>query len=123
MEAEFAVDESSALSLFDCLVPSMKEFRRYKINLNDKFTVADFKVQQEVKMLEWDLHRSRMPVLIEDNDYLARKNEQLMKELEIVNWYIRVMEDGLDTKELIKKYYNLQQKTERLKRKTDRKIA
>jgi len=48
-----------------------------------------------------------MPGLIEENEKLAKMNEQLMAELEIVAWYIRIMEDGIDTKELMKKYYDL----------------
>ena len=28
MEAEFAIDERSALSLYDCMVPRLKEHRR-----------------------------------------------------------------------------------------------
>ena len=49
MEAEYALDERSPLSLYDCLVPTLKEHRRFKINLNDKFNIPDFKTQQRVK--------------------------------------------------------------------------
>ena len=45
MEAEFALDERSALSLYDCLIPTLKEHRRFKINLQDKFNINDFKTQ------------------------------------------------------------------------------
>ena len=45
MEAEFALDERSALSLYDCLVPTLKEHRRFKISLLDKFNINDFKAQ------------------------------------------------------------------------------
>ena len=55
MEAEFALDERSPLSLYDCLVPVLKEHRRFKINLQDKFNINDFKSQQRVKQLEWEL--------------------------------------------------------------------
>ena len=54
-ESEFALDERSALSLYDCLVPTIKEHRRKKINLNDKFCLDDFRTQLKVKQLEWDL--------------------------------------------------------------------
>jgi len=45
MEAEFALDETSALSLYDCLIPTLKEHQRIKINLGDKFNIYDFKIQ------------------------------------------------------------------------------
>ena len=31
MEAEYAIDDKSKLSLYDCLIPKLKEFRRFKI--------------------------------------------------------------------------------------------
>lgn len=34
MEAEYAIDERSALSLYDCLVPALKEHRRFKVQAN-----------------------------------------------------------------------------------------
>jgi len=77
MEAEFALDERSPLSLYDCLVPVLKEHRRFKINLRDKFNINDFKSQQKVKQLEWDLQKSRMPGLIEENEMLSAKVKQL----------------------------------------------
>ena len=43
MEAEHALDEQTPLKLYDCLVPMLKEHRRFKINLSDKFSIADFK--------------------------------------------------------------------------------
>ena len=48
MEAEFALDERSALSLYDCLTPTLKEHRRFKINIEDKFSINDFKTQQKL---------------------------------------------------------------------------
>ncbi len=45
MEAEHAIDEQSALSLYDCLIPRIKEHRRFKLFRDAKFSVADFKTQ------------------------------------------------------------------------------
>ena len=45
MEAEYALDERTALSLYDCLTPTLKEHRRFKINIEDKFSINDFKTQ------------------------------------------------------------------------------
>ena len=35
------------------------------------------------------------------------RNEQLEKELEIVQWYLSVLEDGVDTREVVKEYCDL----------------
>ena len=43
-EAEYAIDERSQLSLYDCLVPTIKEHRRFKVQKDEKFSLADFKV-------------------------------------------------------------------------------
>ena len=49
MEAEYAIDDTNKLSLFDCLIPKLKENRRFKIKKDDVFSIADFKTQQRVK--------------------------------------------------------------------------
>ena len=36
-EAENAIDDRSALSLYDCLIPKLKEQRRYRFDREDKF--------------------------------------------------------------------------------------
>ena len=48
-----------------------------------------------------------------------------MKEykLEILNWYLEVMEEGIDTKEVTHKYLELKKKHNQLIKKTDNKIA
>ena len=122
MEAVFALDERSALSLYDCLVPMLKEHRRFKINLHDAFNINDFKTQQRVKTLEWELSRSRLPGLIEENGTLIAKVKQLNNELEIVNWYCKFAEDGIDTKKLAQNYYELTQENDKLKQTTTTKI-
>ena len=43
MEAENAIDDRNPLSAFDCLVPKLKEHRRFKITKDDAFSIADFK--------------------------------------------------------------------------------
>ena len=35
MEAEHAIDDRTALSLYDCLVPKIKEHRRFRILKDD----------------------------------------------------------------------------------------
>ena len=43
MEAEHAIDDTNSLSAFDCLIPKLKEHRRFKLLKDDAFSIADFK--------------------------------------------------------------------------------
>ena len=43
MEAEFAMDDRTSLNLFDCLVPKLREHRRFRIQKDAVFSIADFK--------------------------------------------------------------------------------
>ena len=45
MEAEHAIDDTNPLSNFDCLIPKLKEHRRFKLLKDAKFSIADFKAQ------------------------------------------------------------------------------
>lgn len=44
MEAEYALDERTALSLYDCLTPTLKEHRKFKIrSTNHQLSIDDFR--------------------------------------------------------------------------------
>ena len=43
MQAEYAIDETNPLSAFECLIPKLKEHRRFKLKKDDAFSIADFK--------------------------------------------------------------------------------
>lgn len=45
MEAEHAMDDRTPLALYDCLVPKIKEHRRFRITKDSEFSIADFKSQ------------------------------------------------------------------------------
>ena len=45
MEAEFAIDERSALSLYDCIVPRLKEHRRLAYNKEVPLSINDIMAQ------------------------------------------------------------------------------
>ena len=45
------------------------------------------------------------------------------KELEVVGWYIRVFEDGLDSRQIMQLYYEEKKEHQRLKEKTEKQIA
>ena len=44
MEAEHAIDDCTAMSFYDCLIPKLREHRRFHFSKEDKFAVADLKV-------------------------------------------------------------------------------
>ena len=54
MEAEFAIDDQSALSFYECLMPKLREHRKFCIKKDDKFSIDDFKAQYKVRQLEFD---------------------------------------------------------------------
>ena len=101
MEAEYAIDDTNKLSLFDCLIPKLKENRRFKIQKDEVFSIADFKTQQRVKQLEWELEQQRLPLMKEQNYQLKMKIKYYENELQIVKWYTQVLEDGIDTRKVI----------------------
>ena len=107
MEAEYALDQRTALSLYDCLTPMLKEHRRFKIIIEDKFSVNDFKTQQKLRQLERELEKRSMPRLLEENAKLNARVKQQENELEVVNWYIEILEEGVNTKQLVQEYTKL----------------
>ena len=59
----------------------------------------------------------------EQNFTLKKKVAQYEKELEVVNWYIQVFEDGRDTREIAQQFYEHKKEHELLKEKTGKMIA
>ena len=54
---------------------------------------------------------------------LKAKVAQYEQELEVLQWYIQVFEDGKDTKEILAQYYTLKKEHEVLKEKNGKTIA
>ena len=63
MEAEYAIDERTALELYDCLRPRIKEHRRFKIQRDAAFSTADLKAQIRVNDQKLLLEEKRLPTL------------------------------------------------------------
>ena len=63
MEAEHVLDDRNNFNFFDCLIPKLREHRRFKLLPDAQFSLADFKTQQKVRQLEWDLEKKRLPKL------------------------------------------------------------
>lgn len=63
-----------------------------------------------------------MPKLKKENAEMVEKIKVLENGLEIVNWYLSVMEQGVDTKEVVKKYAVLTKEHKILKRESSKTI-
>ena len=66
-EAEYAIDDWTPLRNFDCMIPQIKETRLFRIKPMSEFSMEDFKAQQKIKQLEWDLSKKAMPLLKAEN--------------------------------------------------------
>ena len=55
MQAEHAIDDGSALSLYDCLIPKIREHRRFKVFKDSPYSVEDFRAQLTVRKLEAEI--------------------------------------------------------------------
>ena len=75
MEAEHAIDEATALSLYDCLITKIKEQRRFKVLPDSKFSISDFMVQQRLLQAEYELEKKKLPRAYEEIAELKVKCE------------------------------------------------
>ena len=67
MEAEHAIDDCTAMSLYDCLIPKLREHRRFRIKKDEKFSIADFKACVTIRNLEYDIKMLEVSKLTEEN--------------------------------------------------------
>ena len=63
-----------------------------------------------------------LPELERENKEAKARVAALENEVSLVNWYLAVMEDGLDTKEITAKYYLLRDEHQKLKSWTTKRI-
>ena len=49
MQAEHVIDDTTALSFYDCLIPKLREHRRFRVFAETPFSVSDFKAQLKVR--------------------------------------------------------------------------
>ena len=64
MEVEYAYDERTALSLYDCLVPKLKEHRRLIRPKDYVDTVEDYMYKSKIRHAELELSKERVPRLL-----------------------------------------------------------
>ena len=68
MEAEHVLDDRNALSFYDCLIPKIKEHRRFRVKKEDKFSIDDFNTRLKLKRIEAELEHNNLPKLREENE-------------------------------------------------------
>ena len=122
MEAEHAMNDRTGLDLYDCLIPKIKEHRRFKLLPDAKFSVADFNAQLKVRQYEAELEKKRLPRLVQANADLQGKCKAYENELEVVNWYLEVMEEGLDTRDMVGQFHALKKQHRKLQKSTKSEI-
>ena len=58
---------------------------------------------------------SKVPILEEDNAKMRDEIFQLKEELKLLDWYIKILERGVDTRDIIEKYAKLQDEFDKYK--------
>ena len=64
-----------------------------------------------------------MPRLLEENTMLNAKVKQQDKELEVVKWYFEILEEGVDTKQLVKEYQTIKNDHRQLEKSSSKQIS
>ena len=73
LEAENALDDRTPLSLYDCLIPKLKEHRRFKLTKDSKFSIEDFNAQLKVREIEQNLEKNRLPLALMEIEIMDEK--------------------------------------------------
>lgn len=69
-EAEYAIDDRTALSLFDCIVPRLREHTIFKIRPTISIEMKDMEVNEKVEMMNLDMEVT-MRVMQKEIDRLS----------------------------------------------------
>ena len=106
------MDHRSALSLYDCLVPRLRENRKLKIPercYTDKNLADDIQAKHQIFKLEHYREQKRLPKLTKDNRQLSERADQLERENEMFNWMQGIVEANfkLDAFNIIENYEQL----------------
>lgn len=122
MQAEHVIDDATALSLYDSLIPKLREHRKFRLFSETPFSVEDFKSQLRVRELEHDNNKQKLYDKLVECEMLKQKVEQVESESSIVKWYIRFMEDGIDSKQILEQYERVRTEYDAYKRQKEAEI-
>lgn len=123
IEAEYAHDERTALGLYDCLIPNLRDYRKRKVTAS-YFTssdiIDDIKARQRVLELELKLETKRSAPIAAECRNLVYKVDKLERENSIINWIVRAAEHDFNLKaeQITDNYEQLQKDHSELIRKS-----
>ena len=108
-EAEYAFDGRTPLQLYDCLIPKLKEYQKYRVCEGTKhlsFLIDNFRYKKEALDAEVKLNEfnSKINQLECENAKLKAEVANKDNELSIVDWYLEIMECGKDSKTMAEIY-------------------
>ena len=113
-EASHAINEKSPLILYECLIPKIALHTRQmgvycmkcRVKAQESY-LQNFPLNIDRLRYQNELYESRVPQLEEENKKLKEIVEKQENDLDTVQWFIKVFEEGLDTKQLAKSYAKL----------------
>ena len=73
MQAEHVIDDGTVLSLYDSLVPKLREHRKFSVFQDTPFTIEDFRSQLKVRELEQELQLNKLPNKIYECEMLKAR--------------------------------------------------
>ena len=76
-----------------------------------------------MRQLEWDIKCADLPKIQEENEMLRQKVSDLEDKCGIVGFYQQIVDDGIDTKDLVEKYGQLKKDFDKLENSACKKIA
>ena len=105
-EATFAINEKlSNLTLYDCLIPNLTTSKMYKYlvqvdkKVKDKLEVPE---NDQIEVLKEELAqvKAEKKKIKKENKMMSEKIYVQNNKMEVIQWYIDVLEEGRDTFEL-----------------------
>ena len=95
--------EQYGLKLYDSIVLELEEHQKVK-----KMSLeARLVYQKEKQQNKEEAEGRQIDHLKQVNKILEERNRQLEEEMNLIQWYIAVMEDGKDTKEVLEDYVRM----------------
>ena len=98
-EADYRLKRNVKIGLFDCLMPRLRKLKKPKKRNNPDPDDSDLGDLEDL-IDENDILKEKVTKLTKDNNNLKAKVEQLLVEIDVVEWYTLVMEDGIVTKDV-----------------------
>ena len=115
-EATFAMSAKSKLRLYDCVVPEVKQLaiRCVRCRKERDFAGIHDPPMTDLEVKHYLGYWQKTATENANKEYI-KENRQLKNELEVVDYYTRYMEEGLDSKEIMRRHMILDKKFNRLR--------